>query len=287
MAITGKGRALDDFNAQLRANPEYRAFLQSMGVNPDAPIKLTGDQRSRADRWVEARYPQVAGKLQIDPAGNVNTDHGLSTAWSNPWFRYPLIAGGALATAGALGAGPLAGALGGGSGATAGGATAGGGLLPGISGAQLGAMQTAGIAPAAGMGASGGALAAGSATGSVFPLAAGTASGGGSALMKGLKNAVPNSVQDIAGLAALAPMFMGGGGSNPFSDTNVSNEISQTLALQRQRMQQAQPVYDALVNMAYGMSPTRYRGATAPAGSTANAAPEGAYRYQAPTFGGR
>lgn len=115
-----QGQNLSQFNEQLRADPEYRAFLRSMGVNPDAPVKLSGSQRSQAEQWVRQRYQGVGKNLQIDPAGNVNTDHGLSTAWSNPYFRYPLIAGAALGTAGA------AGVLGGG-GSAVGGAS---GLLP-------------------------------------------------------------------------------------------------------------------------------------------------------------
>jgi len=104
MLPSGNNAGMDRFNDQLRANPQYRAFLQSLGVNPNGPIRLTGHQRSRAEQFVRAQFPQLASKFQIDPAGNVNTDHGLSTAWSNPYFRYPLLAAGAVGTAGALGA---------------------------------------------------------------------------------------------------------------------------------------------------------------------------------------
>ena len=78
---------------------------------------------------------------------------------------------------------------------------------------------------------------------------------------------------------------LGGGNSNsPFNDPAVSDEIKQGLALQRKRLEQTQPALDTLVNMAYGMSPTRYRG-PAPAGYTPNEAPQGAYQYQTPRFG--
>lgn len=139
---TGKGHELDAFNAQLRADPEYRAFLRSMGVNPDAPVKLSGAQRSQAEQWIRQRVPDLGGKFQIDPAGNINTDHGLSTAWSNPYFRYPLIAGAALGTmgaAGVFGGGAAGASAGAGGGAAAGGAAAGGGAGLGTAAGVAGA----------------------------------------------------------------------------------------------------------------------------------------------------
>lgn len=77
----------------------------------------------------------------------------------------------------------------------------------------------------------------------------------------------------------------GGGGNNPFSDSGLTGEIKDSLAMQRKRMEQAQPVYDTLVNMSYGMSPTRYRGASAPEGYKANGPPQGPYQYEGPRFG--
>lgn len=127
---TGKGRELDAFNDQLRANPEYRSFLASIGVNPDAAVHLSGQQRSSVEGWLRQRVPELAGKFQIDPAGNVNTDHGMSTAWTNPWFRAGLIGAAAAGTMGAAGvfggAAGGAGAAGGGAAAAAGGAAASG-----------------------------------------------------------------------------------------------------------------------------------------------------------------
>jgi hypothetical protein len=147
-------RQRDQFNQQLRANPEYRAFLSSMGVNPDQAIKLSGQQRSRAEDWVRQRF-EIPGNLQIDPAGNVNTDHGLSTAWSNPYFRYPLIAGGAIATAGAINPALL------GLGGTSGGAA--GGVLPSAAIPGMHAAAPTAIGSASGIGAAGAASAAGGA----------------------------------------------------------------------------------------------------------------------------
>lgn len=88
------------------------------------------------------------------------------------------------------------------------------------------------------------------------------------------------------GLAALLPSLTGGGGNSPFGgDTaGLMDEARKSLELQRHRVEQAQPVYDTLVNMSYGMSPKAYRG-PAPQGYTANKAPEGAYEFTAPQFG--
>src|SRR3990167_6189488 len=98
---TREGQSLNQFNDQLRAHPEYRSFLQSMGVNPDAAVRLSSQQRTQAEQFVRSKFPDLPGKFQIDPAGNVNTDHGLSTAWSNPYFRYPILAGATIGTLGA------------------------------------------------------------------------------------------------------------------------------------------------------------------------------------------
>lgn len=101
-----------------------------------------------------------------------------------------------------------------------------------------------------------------------------------------LKKALTNP-KDIAPFLAMIPMLTsmagGSGGNNPFNDAGITDEIKQGMALQRKRLEQTQPVYDTLVNMSYGMSPSRYRGA-APTGYTPNAAPSGPYQYQGPRF---
>jgi hypothetical protein len=91
----------------------------------------------------------------------------------------------------------------------------------------------------------------------------------------------------IAGLAGLAVSTASGGrsGGDSLAASGVNDEITRSMALARQRMEQTQPVYDTLVNMAYGSTPVRSRGA-APAGYQPNQAPSGAYQYQSPRFGG-
>lgn len=146
---TGKGREFDAFNDDWRADPEVRAKLQSMGVNPDAPMRLSGGQRAELEQFGRQKFPEMDGKFQIDPAGNWNTDHGLSTAWSNPYFRTALIAGGTLGVGMAvapaafgIGAGGSAGASAGAGGAAAAGggaAAAGGGISAGTVASAAGA----------------------------------------------------------------------------------------------------------------------------------------------------
>lgn len=121
--------------------------------------------------------------------------------------------------------------------------------------------------------------------------AAGTAglstTGGG--LLGRLAGIIKNPAE-IAKLAALVPAFKtltgdGSNGNNPFAaGSPLMDEATKSVALGNKRMEQAQPVYDSLVNMAYGRMPTRYRGA-APSGYSGDAAPEGAYQYTAPKFG--
>jgi len=95
---------------------------------------------------------------------------------------------------------------------------------------------------------------------------------------------------NLAGLAALVPLLtqaFSGTPDNPYGNTaQLNDEVSKSLALQRQRVEQAQPVYDTLVNMSYGSTPTRYRGAP-PVGypDTATTAPAGPYQYKGPRFG--
>lgn len=163
---TARGRSADTFNDYLRSLPEYRSVLQAMGVNLTGPLKLTSAQRARAEQWVRQQFPTLSGRFQIDPAGNVNTDHGLSTAWSNPYFRTALIAGGALATAGLVNPGLLG--FGSATAPTAGGATTSSALIPNYGSLFPGAVSGGGaattLAPAlaGGGGARAGLFAAGS-----------------------------------------------------------------------------------------------------------------------------
>lgn len=129
---------LDQFNKALRANPAYVQFLQSMGVNPNVPIKLSESQRKMAAEWVRKNVGDI-GKLEIDPAGNVNQNEGFMKQVAK-WG--PLVGGAALTAFGIPGV--LPGLLGGGGAAAAGSAsTALGGSAAG--GATTGVIAGTGI----------------------------------------------------------------------------------------------------------------------------------------------
>lgn len=144
-APTKKGKETDSFNDFMRVDPEYRDFLTQMGVDPDMPVKLSGQQRSSAEKFIRGRFPDLPGKFQVDGAGNINTDHGISTAWSNPYFRTALIAGGTLGVGMAVA--PAAFGIGAGSGATT---AAGSGAMLGSTGLPaIGAQSAASLLGAA------------------------------------------------------------------------------------------------------------------------------------------
>lgn len=155
-------------------------------------------------------------------------------------------------------------------------------------GAEIGSINTTGLfAPNALVGTGTGVAAGGASAAS----AAGAAASGLSVADR-IKQLAKDPAT-IAKVAASVPLFTSafggaGGGENGAlgEGSALMNEIQQSLAMQRKRTQQAQPVYDALVNQAYARTPTRYRGA-APEGypSGADAAPAGAYAYTPPRFG--
>lgn len=113
---------LDSFNQQLRANPQYQRFLQSLGVNtnvaPGQAWRLSDQQRKQAESWVKSNIAPLDG-LEIDGSGNANQNEGFGKQLK----RWGPIAGGvALSMFGIPGVFP--GLLSGGGGAAAGGAAA-------------------------------------------------------------------------------------------------------------------------------------------------------------------
>lgn len=155
------------------------------------------------------------------------------------------------------------------------------------SGLGLGVADAAGAFAGAGSGAG---------TGVGTGVGTGTGAGAGAGAGAGV-NAIPWWVKAVmGGGATLIPQFLPGGAFNngggpadgglgPGTE-EFMDEIRAGLAMQRQRMEQAQPVYDALVHQAWGNLPQRYRGAP-PAGmpDSATEAPAGAYVYESPRFG--
>jgi hypothetical protein len=277
-----EGRGLDAFNDQLRANPQYRAFLQSIGVNPDRPVQLSGSQRAQAEQFVRRLYPDLAGKFQIDPAGNINTDHGVSTAWSNPAFRYPLIAGGAALTAGLINPALL------GLGGAGGGSGAGGGVLasssiPGLHAAVPGAIASQGASAGIAAGA-GGALASGAIPGlhtavpgaiashgasagiplGAMGLAGSAARGVGEGVASGISDKVkdfftnPKSLAGLAGIiAALASRPSGSS-----ADAAGLEDLKRLNGITEARMRRVDPLHQAVTQLAYGRLPVSSRDGT-------------------------
>ena len=112
-APQNNGVTLNQFNDALRASPAWQAFMQRSGQNP-ASVRLSDSQRQALQRELEGAGMVFPRGMEIDPAGNINQDQGMSRLWANPWFRWSVIGGAALATMGAAGWGPLAGVMGGG-----------------------------------------------------------------------------------------------------------------------------------------------------------------------------
>ena len=136
----------DAINLKMRASPEWRGAIQSLGLNPDGPLKLNKDQQ----RSVAQRFGLPEDDFHIDPAGNINDFHG--------WKGLPTaakIAIGAAAVAGGWAALPGA-ALGMGAGSTFGGLTgAGFGAAGGAGAGNIGATSAVGgLLPNAGLPAS-------------------------------------------------------------------------------------------------------------------------------------
>ena len=195
-------RALDQFNQSLRADPLYREFLQSLGVDPNRPLKLSDDQRKKADAWIRTNVGDSEG-LQVDPAGNVNQDEGWSKhkKWAIPAAiaASMLIPGVGPAVMAAMKA--AGGAVGlGGSGAVPG---AVGGAVPNIS-------TAAGMAGASSIAAPAGGLAGLSAISA-------PAIGGGLAAtpLASLAGVTPGALSSSGGgLGGLATAVTGGGGGS-------------------------------------------------------------------------
>ena len=131
MAYTSKQldsrKERDQVNVLLRASPEWRSTIQSFGLNPDGPLKLTKTQQQAVAR----RFGLPESDFHIDPAGNINDFHG--------WKGLPTAAKVAIITAAVVtGYGALPGAMiGTGAGSTIGALTgAGAGALP-VAGAGL------------------------------------------------------------------------------------------------------------------------------------------------------
>lgn len=98
--------------------------------------------------------------------------------------------------------------------------------------------------------------------------------------------------EGVEALAPLIPMLFqmvngnSGNGGGGMSRGALEGDITNANAIAKRRLEQVSPIYDTMVNQAFGTSPTHYRSSTAPDGYKPNEAPAGPYAYQAPRFGG-
>lgn len=262
---------LDGINRLLQRVPEYQAALRGASL-PGAPFPTPTNfaQRVENARWAAKQY----GDITI-PSGQITANGDVVDPNRTHWYTDPRIMG-PIAVAAATGIGLLAGPAAGAGSAAADGAlvnTAGVGS-PAFTAATTSVPQVAsqGISAGVASGAGAGAAATGAAA-------------GGKSLTDVLKNLTdPQNALKVAGLIPAFSNLAGGGGNSPFNeDSALMKGALEDMAAARKRYQQAQPLYDTAINMAYGRMPTQYRGA-APEGYGGDVAPAGAYQYQTPRF---
>lgn len=270
----GQGRP---FNVTQNGQPSYLTPSQAAQAAgffiPDAAQRqavLTESGMSAETVQRLVAYAQQHKVTAADPNGDTptNTFARQNNGWNSQTGQFDqgmnwgglggAILGGA-AVAGPLAIGPaIAGATGGAAGST---------VAPGVVNLATPA-STAAAAPYAA--AAGGSSAAATSAG---------ATGGWQALKHSF-----DSPADLAKLIPLLPAIRAaaGGGSPTGGDSSgLIDDVRQSLAQQRDRMTQAQPVYDALIRQAMGTTPTRYRAGAQPTNGGAG------YAYTPPTFGGR
>lgn len=248
---TNSQGSIDQFNEALRANPEYRAFLQSIGVNPNGPLRLSDSQRRQARGWVRSRYGNV-GDLEVDPAGNLNQDEGFSR--HAKWMIPAAIGAGTLGF-GAAGMGPLAGLFGGsGSAAGAAGASgAAGGLIPSSS-IPTSLLMSGPSAASAGLAGAGGAGLAAGAAGAGSNIAQ-RLLGGGNQLADG--SSLLDKILDWAPVGAAA---FGAGKQLLQGPPQAQQDLERILALAESRVNQSQPVFDQLNTFVQSRMPNYVKG---------------------------
>lgn len=76
---TQNGPQLDGGNDAMRGTDWWQAYIASQGFKLDgSPIRLNDNQRKELQRIAEQHGMRFDGHMQIDPAGNVNQDQGVS-----------------------------------------------------------------------------------------------------------------------------------------------------------------------------------------------------------------
>src|SRR5574341_960923 len=96
-------QGINAFNETLRADPGYREYLASIGVDVNRSLGLSDSQRKQANQYLASRGYTLPGGLEIDPAGNVNQNEGFGKQLKR-WG--PIAGAGALAAFGLPGVFP-------------------------------------------------------------------------------------------------------------------------------------------------------------------------------------
>ena len=215
MAVPTRSTAeqeLDRWNQAMRQSPAYLNFMRSQGLPTNGRVSLSRQQQDGLERALAAAGMQIPGGMHVDQGGNLNQKNRLvrNTAIGAG------VGAGALATAGALGAGPLAGVFGGGGGAAA-----------GVSGVE----RAINKAQDAGSGVSLGRKAL-------------------DALTSG------KSIASLAAIIPALMMRPGGGGSGSGDPLSANPQINELIELQAQKARRADPLHAAVTQLAMNRLPT-------------------------------
>jgi len=231
--------SINDFNRWMREQPWYQQFFAQRGLDPNH-VKLSKGQRQQLEQ-VALRQgglpPKAFDDMMIDPAGNLNTEHGFA---SQPtWLKVLEIgaAGTAAAFGGAAALGGLSGSGGAGgagaAGATAGGSGAAASSLPVLASTAYGGAAAAGptIAGASTIGGVVGGLGAGTAAAAGLPTLASTAYPGAASAGPSITGAsTVGGTVGAAGIPTLAStQYPGAASAGPSIDgaTTLANGVTQ------------------------------------------------------------
>ena len=118
--------AINQFNEQLRASPQYAAWMRAQGIDPSKPIRLSDSQRKAFATYLASHGVALPRGAEIDPAGNANEGEGFGKQ-AKRWG--PVVGAAALAAFGIPGVMP---------GLFTGGATAAGATAAGTGAATAG-----------------------------------------------------------------------------------------------------------------------------------------------------
>jgi hypothetical protein len=243
---TGEGQ-INEINAWMRSQSWYIDWFRMRGLNPNQ-VRLTDQQRHELASLAQQHGVQLGDRMKIDEAGNVNQMGGF--AGMPTWGKALIAAAPIAATAGfgAAGMGPMAGIFGGGGGVGAGGTGAGMSAASNFAAQGASPLLGGGSLAAGGAGmAAGGALAGGGA-------AAAAAGGGGSLASRIPWGDIARTAIPIGGAIAANQMSQPDNNAQNGS-MNLPPELQELLGLQLNRIRQAQPNYELMLNMARGMTP--------------------------------